>query len=264
MPDPPDLHHVLWTGGWDSTFRVLELLLVHGRGVQPWYVVDPERRTTARERSAMAAIRSALVARDPGAATRLRPTRWRECGQITTVPAIAEAARSLRTRLPLPEQYVWLASLAESEAVEGMELGIDERVDTPSLREVQVAFSPDAAPDDWAYIPPEGNPPDVERIFRGLRLPISELTKGDMERRAIAEGFADLLELTWFCRWPTILGNPCGQCVPCTDARTGGLARRVPPDSELRRRLHRWRWDWVRHGESARIRAGALRQRLVH
>lgn len=263
MSVPSDLHHVLWTGGWDSTFRVADLLLVHGRHVQPWYVVDPERRTTDRELAAMSAIRSALVARDRSIADRLRPTIVRDVADLAVLPAIADAARSVRARgVPLPEQYLWLATLAFANGDLGLELGIDERTDTDSLIGVAVEFSAGAPPDDWAYVTSTGNPADIVQIYGGFRLPVSELTKADMERRALDAGFADVLELTWFCRWPTILGNPCGQCVPCQGTRTGGLPRRVPPDSPLRRRLHVWRWDWVRRGASARIRARAARDRL--
>src|SRR5688572_33020809 len=31
---------LLWTGGWDSTFRLLMLLLVERRAVQSYYIVD--------------------------------------------------------------------------------------------------------------------------------------------------------------------------------------------------------------------------------
>lgn len=258
----PPVHHVLWTGGWDSTYRVADLLLVHGRHVQPWYVIDPERRTTARELATMDRIKAALVARDRTVEERLRPTDVRERADLTPDASILEAARSVRARASMPEQYVWLAALADVAGVDGLELGIDERTDTPALDDVEVAFAPQPAPDDWAFVPADGNPADVARIFRSFRLPISELSKADTERLATAAGFADLLELTWFCRWPTVLGNPCGQCVPCRDTRSGGLARRVPPDTAVRRALHRWRWDWVRRRDSARIRAAAMRQRI--
>ena len=34
---------VLWTGGWDSTFRVLYLVLVEKCQVQTYYIIDPFR-----------------------------------------------------------------------------------------------------------------------------------------------------------------------------------------------------------------------------
>ena len=32
---------LLWTGGWDSTFRLLQLLLLYEKKVQPYYIIDP-------------------------------------------------------------------------------------------------------------------------------------------------------------------------------------------------------------------------------
>ena len=175
---------------------------------------------------------------------------------------LAAAARSVRARYRLPEQYVFLAALVEAEQVATIEIAIDERREMPYLRDAVLAAGPGPAPDDWWSVDPEDNPADLARIFAGMRLPVCEMTKTDMEMRAKAAGFADVLELTWFCRWPTILGHPCGQCVPCSDLRGSALERRIPPDSDLRRRLHRWRWGWVRQAESARIRARAAGERL--
>ena len=35
---------LLWTGGWDSTYRLLDLLLVQKQHVQPYYVEMPLER----------------------------------------------------------------------------------------------------------------------------------------------------------------------------------------------------------------------------
>ena len=261
MPDA-NVHQVLWTGGWDSTFRVCELLLVHGRTVQPWYVIDRERRTTAREMRTMARIAAEIERRDRDARARLLRPQVRERADLEIPADLAAAARSVRARYRLPEQYVFLAALVEAEQVATIEIAIDERREMPYLRDAVLAAGPGPAPDDWWSVDPEDNPADLARIFAGMRLPVCEMTKTDMEMRAKAAGFADVLELTWFCRWPTILGHPCGQCVPCSDLRGSALERRIPPDSDLRRRLHRWRWGWVRQAESARIRARAAGERL--
>jgi hypothetical protein len=34
--------NLLWTGGWDSTFQLLQLLFIHRRRVTPYYLVDEE------------------------------------------------------------------------------------------------------------------------------------------------------------------------------------------------------------------------------
>ena len=74
--DPVQL---LWTGGWDSTFRLLTLLVLEQRRVQPYYVLDDERRrrSVSAEREAMRRIREALGRSHSEAAARLAPAQPR-------------------------------------------------------------------------------------------------------------------------------------------------------------------------------------------
>ena len=50
---------VLWTGGWDSTFRIVELSRSFC-SIQPIYVIDPERQSIGYELAAMDAIVDSL------------------------------------------------------------------------------------------------------------------------------------------------------------------------------------------------------------
>ncbi len=43
------MKNVLWTGGWDSTFRVLELVIMKKEMVQPHYILDEDRASTQKE-----------------------------------------------------------------------------------------------------------------------------------------------------------------------------------------------------------------------
>ena len=40
---------ILWTGGWDSTFQLLQLLIDQKVSVTPFYLIDEERRSTGVE-----------------------------------------------------------------------------------------------------------------------------------------------------------------------------------------------------------------------
>ena len=55
---------IFWTGGLDSTYRVLELLLCKKRKVQPYYIIDPDRSSTLYELKAIEKIKSILNLRD--------------------------------------------------------------------------------------------------------------------------------------------------------------------------------------------------------
>ena len=86
---------LFFTGGWDSTFRLLELLLVEKRPVQPIYVIDPDRWSLQEEQKAMADIKTTVVERFPETADLLKPT------MIITTYATTSFVTPTRTDYPL-------------------------------------------------------------------------------------------------------------------------------------------------------------------
>lgn len=254
---------MLWTGGFDSTFRVADLVLTHGRRVRPWYVVDPERRTSGRELGRMASLRQMIVAIDASAGRLLEPLEVRPLGAVVVDAVTTAAARAVGARIPMGAQYSWLAALARSVDCP-LEFSIEGPVEEFALfADARFVRAAKTAPDDWSVLVNDGNDPDLWRLFGAFHFPIIHLTKPAMSELARERGFDEVLGQTWFCRWPTVLGNPCGQCTPCRVTRTAGMERRVPPDTRLRRRLHRLHWDLVRHRESGLIRAAAIAERIV-
>jgi hypothetical protein len=67
---------LLWTRGWDSTFRLLAALLIERRAVRPFYMVDGLRHRPGvpEERQAMRRIRQLIAHWHPEAAPHLLPT----------------------------------------------------------------------------------------------------------------------------------------------------------------------------------------------
>ena len=59
----PNIVHVLWTGGWDSTYRIVELSRTE-INILPIYCCDPERESTTEEKKVMLRILEALSARE--------------------------------------------------------------------------------------------------------------------------------------------------------------------------------------------------------
>lgn len=232
---------LLWTGGWDSTFRLLELAITHESPPHTHYLVDPTRPSSLKEQETMDQIRECLA----GRGVYVPEPHVINVSEVQIDSEAEQWAKTLRRAAPFGSQYVWLYSYAK-ELDEPLELSIhiDDRAAAflgPHAEQVE---------DD-----PGGNwmlkvevPPEME-IFRPFRFPILPLTKIDMHRRAEQAGFSDLLELTWFCHTP-LHGEPCGVCAPCRFTIEEGLARRVPlvnritahvrmPVEKLRRRLGR-------------------------
>src|SRR5690625_188135 len=66
------MKNVLWTGGWDSTFRVLDLIFNKKENVQPYYIIDEHRPSTSIELRTMDDIRKMIKLKDKIAAQRLK------------------------------------------------------------------------------------------------------------------------------------------------------------------------------------------------
>lgn len=215
-----EMHNVLWTGGWDSSYRVLDLVLVQKKQVQPWYIASLLGRvSTPQELRAMDEIRAELEKRDPDAAARILPTITVRDKDISVDPEVAAKLKSLQRQQHLGDQYGPLASFAKQKGIK-LELSVVKG----GLRGLLC---------DRFYTTPSG---DIEvsaelhedlYLFSYFRYPLSGLTKMDMRAEAEKHGFRDLLELTWFCHLP-LRQKPCGICQPCQYARQGGMSWRVP------------------------------------
>ena len=236
--------NVLWTGGWDSTFRVLQTAICEGTVVQPHYVIDHKRQSLQCELAAMASIKDALAEKFADVRSRILPTRCYERCEIPPNEAITASHRSLLTESYLGWQYDWLARLAAWQRIPGLELSVhrDDRahafIQGIVERNAAGALAVSAARTDAAAI-----------LFRDFVFPILDFTKLRMAAIAREHGFSELLELTWFCQSPDKHQRPCGSCGPCRHTITEGLARRVPPANRVKAQIAR-----VYRGVGRRIR----------
>lgn len=224
--------HVLWTGGWDSTFRVLELLVTSEREVVPHYVVDTERVSTITELQAMERIVGRVKSDYPDAAARLRPHVLRLKSDIPPDAQVESRYLELRKLIDLGTQYSWLRRYADSLPGVALELGVIR-----SGGKASTLLRPHLVSENGVTrIKPEA--PDAFQLFAPFEFPIAHRSKTDMGEEAERLGVLDLMMLTWFCHSPR-KGRPCGVCVPCRDAANMGMEHRLTFGSHLRRQWHR-------------------------
>jgi len=222
---------VLWTGGWDSTFIVLDAALHEGRAVRPHYVVDRRRPSADRELQTMERIRAGVAARSPEAAARIAPTLVVERTSIPPDDRVDRWYRALGARAHVAEQYPWLSRYARTRPAP-LALGIIRRsgglrdVIAPELEVAAGVRRLRAEVSDEAF-----------ELFRPFVFPTIELSKLDMRDLADARGFRPLLDLSWFCHQPRRNGAPCGFCPPCHDARHQGMGWRLTTAARWRGRL---------------------------
>lgn len=222
-PDTPV--NVLWTSGWDSTYRVSDLLLIKGRTVQPWYVFDRGRMSAGRELKTLEKMRVALMAKDPSVEDRLLTVKKFHLESIPADPEISASYWKLRERGPLGTQVDWLSRLAKSQGAT-LEIGIHK--DDASHRFLEGLTVADG--DGVHRLAPGVDLP----AYAHFRFPLFDITKVQMQEAAQKHGFADIQEMTWFCFTPLLDGKPCGFCNPCKCTREEGLGRRVPDPTPTR------------------------------
>jgi len=228
----PSPVHILWTGGWDSTFRVLDLLFRQHRTVQPHYLIDPGRPSVGSEIKAMARMRRRMQERlpDPDA---LRPTLFTDEPGIRKNPDITGAWTTLAARNPLGEQYEWIARYAAMQGLESLELSvhIDDRAYL--FLDGHIEEIRDGNSKNYRLKPDDDADRDLGLVFGRLHFPLLHISKLDMQAAADQAGFRDIMEMTWFCHNPK-RGKPCGMCFPCQFALDEGMARRLPLPARMK------------------------------
>ena len=229
---------LLWTGGWDSTFRLLDLLLVKNRPVQPYYFIDTQRRSFGTEIQAMNSIKRRLAKTAPDRLRLLRPTIFRDVADIPADEEISESYRRFCARVHVGIQYEWGARFARAEGLSGLELaliggGHMAGIFEPYLHREQ------HGDDLICGIDPQHRGTDLYRLFGDYRFPLISITKTEMLEKARRDGFEDLMLSTVFCHSPRADGRPCGLCIPCGIAVDNGLGWRLPRGSRIRNRWQR-------------------------
>jgi hypothetical protein len=196
--------NLLWTGGWDTTFRLLQLLLLHKKKVQPYHIIDADRLSTGAEIRAMRDIKKQLLERHPQAGARLLPTIFKDLADIPPNPGLAGAFKEIKKHSSLDRQYEWLANFCAETGIEEIELSVHRddqacQVLQPFVEQTGAGDEPDYRLDETA------SRSEVYALFHCFTFPLFSLTKLDMQATARKEGFEDLMHLTWFCRRPRLI-----------------------------------------------------------
>ncbi len=111
--------NVLWTGGWDSTYRIIELSR-KAVTIQPIYVYGDGRASEYYERVAMQKILTLLKSKQETRA-KILPVNFVHLNSIPSNEEITEAYNKIRKETSLGSQYEWLGRLAY--IYPGLEIG---------------------------------------------------------------------------------------------------------------------------------------------
>jgi hypothetical protein len=230
-PSTTDGVNLLWSGGSDSTFQLLRLLLVHRCRVTPFYLIDADRRSTGVELWTMKRIKERLFTERPHTQELLQPTRFFSVEDIAPDAEITAALRAIQCKHQIGDQFEWFARLCKQHSIDSMELTVERVVGSPSwdLRGM-VAERQDGS--RTVYCVDERFSSTAEYVlFHYFTLPVYGLTKKDMKLIVDENGWNEIMAMTWFCHDPRRGMKPCGKCHPCTSAIKEGFAWRIPLSS---------------------------------
>lgn len=218
---PESIHQVFWTGGFDSTFRICQLLLLEDKPVQPIYImcgnVDGSimnRQNTNLEIIKMKEIRDLILKNNTHLVNKFLPTHY--VTQIKKNNKVTKKFNEIHQKLGYfsrdINQYERMArySLEYPYTIEvGLEncgTGLDE-----ATKKFRIGYGQDCKID--SNLTPRYSNLD---IFKNLRFPIVHLTKDEMKEISIRNNFYHILKNSWSC-WFPINGMPCGKCNMCKE-----------------------------------------------
>jgi 7-cyano-7-deazaguanine synthase in queuosine biosynthesis len=220
----PNTIHLFWTGGFDSTFRLCQALLIEYKSVQPIYVtydkVDDStmfsrnhRQNRRQEITAMNNIRNLLIKQFPFVQTILYPIIYVD--YIKQNKNITQSMYRLHYQFnkftrPINQyerlsQYSYYYPFPIEVAVEKCGTGLDD-----ATKHLRVGTGTNCRiPDNLTH--------DMRDyyILHNLRFPVVHMTKHDMLAISKRYGFDHILKLTWSCWFPNKDGTPCGKCDMC-------------------------------------------------
>lgn len=204
--------NLLWTGGWDSTYRLVELSQ-REIVVQPIYVYGDNRSSERYERKAMSIILE-MLKDDSRTKAKILPVKFVDKKIIVQDIGITAAYNRVYKKTKLGSQQEWISCLAKQ--YPNLEIGT-EKTDESISKIMQTInlygkIEKDTMGHNVFVANESGNDGDV--LFGNLRFPIIHRSGPEMRDDIDRWGYSDVMNNIWFCHRP-YYGDLCGVCHPC-------------------------------------------------
>lgn len=196
---------IFWTGGLDSTYRVLQLALAENKEVQPYYLVDFTRRSFPIELDTIKSLSKEINKRKRN----VLPLIVFISDEIPNDENVYKSFEATKKHTRFGSQYRYLANFCSFMNINQIEVGM--QIHSVNYNDNDF-FITDK---DKKLILNENS--SSYPVMKFFKYPIINLSKHDMLKQADNYGFLDLLEMTWFCHKP-VGKKPCGICPACKDA----------------------------------------------
>ncbi len=204
---------ILWTGGWDSTYRIVELSRQKSI-IEPFYVYGDNRLSEKKEINAMKKILIELKRKKETKAQFL-PIKFISKDSIPKNQDITEAYNKIAKETNLGSQHEWLARLAA--VYPGLEIGTESAPLEVSniLRAINMYGKLIFDSANNTYILDQSHSTKEAMLVLGnFKYPIIHLDGKQMRENIKQWGYEDVMKNVWVCHTP-LFGGPCGICHPC-------------------------------------------------
>lgn len=217
---------ILWTGGWDSTYRLVELSRTDAE-IQPVYLTGDGRISKDFEMKAMDNILN-LLAKKSETTAKILPLEIVDINELPENPKITEAFQRIFNANSIGTQYEFIAKYAIDNP--GVEICAEkpdgEYSGIVNVCEANGGFVP-YGDNSWC-LNKEVASQDCKLVFGNLSFPIVTTTELQMKENIKRLGiYNDVMSSIWFCHTP-IDGKPCGLCRPCEQKIEEGMSELLP------------------------------------
>lgn len=234
----------MWTGGFDSTFRVCQLAKLD-IDIQPYYFYNKKRKSADIELETLKVLAD-MISSKPTTKANLLPLQVHDIDEY--MPISKEymlAYKNIRKNEHVGDQYRWMAQM--SETYPDLELSIeiveDASEDDRFLDALPLVADLESHESGTLsyYTLTENNNKDWYCLLKRFRFPkqIAHMTKKDCLQAFIDMGDEDVMKKTWFCQLP-YHGDACGYCGPCRQVANEGMLFRMSPEAQKRYKYRYW------------------------
>lgn len=206
---------LLWTGGFDSTYRLCELVR-QGIKVEPYYVFYKGRKSTPFELKAQKQILSFLS--DKGYGNLILPVNYNQPDSFTIDRSILDCFFEVSKEHSLVTQTVLFSGF--SKINKGIELSYEKRNnDFRHFVDKEMVFYKN---DVGSYVmDKEKSSARAYLLFGDFSFPVLFKTNEEMYHSMIEWGFSKIFDLVHFCF--SSHEEPCGVCSSCFNKLRDGL-----------------------------------------
>lgn len=234
---PSKIRYIFWTGGYSSTFLLIQALIIEGYPVQPIYIkcqtmndkfgIDG-KQSQQKEIEVMSRLRTRILIDYPHVKPMFLPTMYvysvKKDIQISNCfknaykdfaffnPDINQFERLARFSIHYGKQ-IEIGIINSGNNIDNATSGIriNETTKNCQLISKQDLLKLNNDPNNINPIKNYGN----LDIFKNFRFPAIHLTKEDIKRLASRQKILYLLQMTWTCWYPDNNGEQCNKCHQC-------------------------------------------------